>query len=290
LNTIVSFESFSFKYRGTTFYALRDVDLEIYEGDFILLTGPSGCGKSTLLRSINGLIPHFYEGEYTGRVIVMGHEVSKSSTYELARYVGMVFQDPENQLFSSTVEREIAFGLENLGLPKEEMEKRIDNALKVLKIEDLRYRSPYELSGGQQQKVAIASVIVMEPKILILDEPTANLDPLSALELFELLSELNRKLNITIIIVEHRLELITSFINRVILMDRGRIVADGIPEEVFLEDKSRLTGIGVPKVINIYVQLSNQGIELGKPPRTPSDLASRIRELLRGSKSEGYRG
>jgi len=286
LSVIVSFEEYSFKYSGTTFYALRNINLDIYRGDFILLTGPSGCGKSTLLRSINGLIPHFYEGEYTGRVIVMGHEVSKSSTYELSRYVGMVFQDPENQLFSSTVEREIAFGLENLGLSKEEMRRRVDNVLQILKIENLRHKSPYELSGGQQQKVAIASIMVMEPEILILDEPTANLDPLSALELFELLARLNREMNITIVIVEHRLELITSFINRVLLMDRGRIVADGAPEEVFLERTSKLLGIGVPKVINVYLQLRNRGIEMDRPPRKPEELAVQVRRLLQRRSSK----
>ncbi|OYT31734.1 MAG: energy-coupling factor ABC transporter ATP-binding protein [Thermofilum sp. ex4484_79] len=202
MNSVIYFRDVSFKYSNSEQFALKDINLNINKGEFVLITGPSGCGKSTLCRIINGLIPHFYGGTLTGEAIVLGYDVSHTPTYVLARYVGMVFQNPENQLFLSSVEKELAFGLENLSIPKPEIEKRVQEVAQLMNIETLLDKAPYELSGGQQQKVAIASVLVMYPKILVLDEPTSNLDPRSAMEIIDLIFRLNKKFGITVIIIE----------------------------------------------------------------------------------------
>ena len=174
--------------------ALVDVDLVVEEGEFVILTGPSGCGKTTLCRCLNGLIPHFYGGELKGELYVAGMNVKEHKTWELAQHVGLVFQNPENQLFSLTVEKDVAFGPENLGLPRDEIRNRVDWALDRTGTTPLRYRAPYELSGGQQQRVAIASTLAMKPKVLVLDEPTSFLDPRGAQRIFETVNRLNKEL------------------------------------------------------------------------------------------------
>jgi len=271
----IEVKNLSFKYRGTDEWALRDINLEIEEGEFVLIVGPTGCGKSTLCRCLNGLIPHFYEGEYVGDVYVYGIRVRETPTHVLARYVGMVFQEPEDQLIMTNVEREVAFGPENLGLPREEVIRRIYWALEVLGIKHLRERAPYELSGGEQQKVAIASILAMKPKILILDEPTSSLDPSSAKEVLDLLTELREELKVTIVLVEHRLELIASRVDRVIVMDHGRVVDDGDPREVLIKDHVVKLGVGVPKVLRAYKRLW-PGKALGRPPLTPGEFVRQV--------------
>ena len=190
---IIEVKDLGFKYAGTDFYAIRGVNLEIDEGEFVVLAGKSGCGKTTLLRCLNGLIPHFYEGEFRGRVLIDGIDTRECPPHILSQKVGMVFQNPDNQLFALSVEADIAFPLENLGLPREEIRDRVEWALKLLGIEELRKRSPFELSAGQKQKVAIASVLAMKPKILLLDEPTSSLDPVSAKNLIDAIIDLNRR-------------------------------------------------------------------------------------------------
>ncbi|HDO42341.1 MAG TPA: ABC transporter ATP-binding protein, partial [Candidatus Bathyarchaeota archaeon] len=187
--------------------AFKNIDLKIEKGEFILLTGPSGCGKTTLCRCLNGLIPHFYGGKLEGELTVAGLKTTEHAIYEIARHVGLVFQNPENQLFALTVEKDVAFGLENLGVPRDEIRRRVDWALKITGIYELKDRAPFELSGGQQQRVAIASVLAMQPEIIVLDEPTSSLDPLSAKNILDVIHRLNKDLGITIILVEHRLDL-----------------------------------------------------------------------------------
>jgi len=273
---LVELRGVSFRYAGGDDYAIREVDFSAGSGEYVLLVGPSGCGKSTLLRVLNGLIPHFYEGEFSGEAYVAGLDVRETPTHVLARHVGMVFQDPENQLFLSSVEREIAFGLENLGLPRAEIRRRVEEVLRLFGLEELRHRAPYELSGGQQQKVAIASVMALEPEVLVLDEPTANLDPLSALEVLSLVAELAREKGVLVILVEHRLELALRFATRLVAMEKGRIVADGEPREV-LEQVSRL--VGCPPVVITYKLLKSRGLALEGPPLTPEEF---VDSLVRG--------
>lgn len=260
--------------------AFKDVNLEIERGEFVLLTGPSGCGKTTLCRCFNGLIPHFYGGTLEGEIIVAGLKPSEHAIYEMAQHVGFVFQNPENQLFALTVEKDVAFGLENLGFPRDEIRRRVDWALKVTGIYDLKDRAPFELSGGQQQRVAIASVLAMQPEIIVLDEPTSFLDPLSAKNILEVIHQLNRELNITVILVEHRLDLAARYASRVIVMDEGRIILDKEPRKAFLEEKTRLVGVGIPKVVRLYLLLREDGVNLNKVPLSPDEAAESIVEVL----------
>jgi len=260
--------------------AFKNVNLEIERGEFVLLTGPSGCGKTTLCRCFNGLIPHFYGGTLEGEIIVAGLKPSEHAIYEMAQHVGFVFQNPENQLFALTVEKDVAFGLENLGLPRDEIRRRVDWALKVTGIYDLKDRAPFELSGGQQQRVAIASVLAMQPEIIVLDEPTSFLDPLSAKSILEVIHRLNRELNITVILVEHRLDLAARYASRVIVMDEGQIILDEEPRKAFLEEKTKMVGVGIPKVVRLYLLLREDGINLSRVPLSPDEAAESIVEVL----------
>ncbi|MCD6480424.1 ABC transporter ATP-binding protein, partial [Candidatus Bathyarchaeota archaeon] len=201
---IVEVEGVTYTYPNAEEPALRGVTLTVDEGEFILLTGPSGCGKTTLCRCLNGLIPHFYSGEMEGEVRVLGLSTREHPPSELARYVGLIFQNPDNQIFSLTVEKEVAFGLENLGVERVEMRKRVDWALEVVGLSHLRHRLTNELSGGEKQRLAIASILAMRPRVIVLDEPTSFLDPKAAEHLFEILDLLNREYGMTIILIEHR--------------------------------------------------------------------------------------
>jgi len=261
--------------------AFRDVNLQINKGEFVIITGPSGCGKTTLCRCFNGLIPHFYGGKLEGDITVCGLNVREHPTYEIAQHVGMVFQNPENQLFALSVEKDVAFGLENLGVPREEIRRRVDWALKITGIYDLRNRAPYELSGGQQQRVAIASVLAMNPEIIVLDEPTSFLDPLGAEQIFEVINRLNKDLGITIILVEHRLDLISKYASRIIVMRDGRIALDGDPRKVLVSEEARLIGVGIPKATLLYKILKSRGIDLKSIPLNSDEARRFIMEVIK---------
>ncbi|MEM2272906.1 MAG: ATP-binding cassette domain-containing protein [Candidatus Bathyarchaeia archaeon] len=282
---IIETKNLTYTYPSAEKPVLEDTNLTIQKGEFVILTGPSGCGKTTLCRCFNGLIPHFYGGRLEGDVIVAGLRTVEHPIYELAKHVGMVFQNPENQLFALTVEKDVAFGLENLGLPRDEIRRRVDWALKVTGIYDLKNRAPFELSGGQQQRVAIASVLAMQPEIIVLDEPTSFLDPLSAKSILETIHQLNRDLRITVILVEHRLDLAAKYANRIIIMDRGRIILDGEPRKIFLDDKVRLIGVGLPKVTRLYLALKENDIDLGRVPLSPEEISASIAEVFKSDKS-----
>ena len=279
--SIIEVKDLSYSYSASETQALKDVNLTIERGSFVTLTGPSGCGKTTLCRCINGLIPHFYGGEMKGNILVSGMSVRDHEISELAKHVGFVFQNPENQLFALSVEKDIAFGLENLALPREEMRRRVEWAMKMTGIEDLRERAPHELSGGQQQRVAIACVLAMKPEVMILDEPTSFLDPMVATRLFQVISKLNKELNLTIILVEHRLDLLCQYTDRVIVMDEGEARLDGTPRDVFSSEEAKLLGIGIPKVMRLYKELKKHGVDLRRPPISVEDFAQSLREVLK---------
>jgi len=279
---IIETKNLTYTYPGATKPSIRDVSIKIEKGEFALITGPSGCGKTTLCRCFNGLIPHFYQGELKGEITVAGLRVTEHQIYELATHVGLVFQNPENQLFALSVEKDVAFGLENLGIPREEIRKRVDWALKLTGVYELRDRTPTELSGGQQQRVAIASVLAMQPEVIVLDEPTSFLDPLGAKKIFEVIYELNRKLGITIVLVEHRLDLTAKYADHIIIMDEGRVVLDGEPHEILDSEEARLIGVGIPKATRLYQILRSDGIKLGgKVPLSSEEMAEKLREALK---------
>jgi len=259
--------------------SIQNISLDISAGEFVVLTGPSGCGKTTICRCLNGLIPNFYSGDFSGELIVDGMNVKDHTTAELASHVGLVFQNPENQLFSLSIERDVAFGPENLGLSREETRKRVDWALGVTGIIDLKDKPPYELSGGQQQRAAIAAVLAMQPKVIVLDEPTSFLDPKSALEILEVISSINKRLRITIILVEHRLDIVSRHANRVIVMNESRIVLDGRPGEVYGEE-ARLIGIGLPRVTTLFQLLQKEGLRISQMPTTVDEAANQLRSMF----------
>lgn len=274
---IIETGSLTYAYPGGTKPSITDVSLKIEKGEFALITGPSGCGKTTLCRCFNGLVPHFYQGIVKGEVTVAGLKVADHPIHELAKRVGLVFQNPENQLFALSVEKDVAFGLENLGVSREEMRKRVDWALNLTETYDLRERTPSELSGGQQQRVAIASVLAMQPDVMVLDEPTSFLDPLSAKRIFEVIYDLNRKLGITVVLVEHRLDLTARYATHIIVMDEGRVVLDGDPRRILQSEEARLIGIGIPKATLLYQMLKKDGIDLGDAiPLSSEEMAGML--------------
>ena len=222
---MITARDLTFTYSGRNLPSLTGINFTIKKGEFVLLTGPTGCGKSTLLRTLNGLIPHESGGCMEGSVNVCGLDTKKSSMRELTRTVGMVFQSPEDQLFSTLVEDEIAFGPENLCLSKEEIETRIDRSLALVNMHSLRDRTTSTLSGGEKQRIAIASVLAMQPQILVLDEPLSQLDPQGANSILAVLRTLNEN-GMTIMIIEHRLPDVIHLVSRVMVMNEGKILLD----------------------------------------------------------------
>jgi len=206
-------------------------------------------------------------------------EISGKSTAELATHIGFVFQNPENQLFSLSVERDVAFGLENLGVPREETIKRVEWAMEATGILQLRNKAPYELSGGQQQRAAIAGVLAMRPSVIVLDEPTSFLDPKSAEEIIAVIAKLSRELNLTTILVEHRLDVVSKYASRVIVMDKGELLLDGTPSEVY-GDRARLIGIGLPRVTMLFHLLRMDGVPVTNNPTTVPQASDELRRLL----------
>lgn len=265
---MIEFRDFTFSYGNEPQPALKAVSLRIAPGEFVLVSGPSGGGKSSLCRCINGLIPHFYGGRVRGSVTVDGLDVLKHSPRELATRVGMTFQDPENQLVTLSVDQEIAFGMENLGWPVDLIHKRLEEALDTIGIAHLRHREMHDLSGGEKQKVAIAAVLALHPGILIMDEPTSELDPKGAEEVLAIVQRLNDELGLTVILVEHRIERVAHLVDRIILISGGRIVADGGPREVLSSGIPHAIGIGVPPIVELAGRLRRNGASLGETPLT----------------------
>ncbi len=280
---MIRLENFTFYYGGTKKPALRGVNLEIEDGEFVLVTGPSGGGKSSLGRCLNGLIPHFYGGQVSGRIEVQGLDTLKHSTRELATRVGMIFQDPENQLVTMDVEREIAFGLENLAFPRSLIARRLEESLDTLGISSLRHRTVNELSGGEKQKVAIAAVLALHPEILILDEPTSELDPKSAEEVLALVQRLNDELGITVVLIEHRLDRVIQHVDRLVVLDEGRVVADGQTRDVVSRSYQEITGLGVglPPIIKLAQGLKNAGFSINSMPLTVKEGRMMLNGIFR---------
>jgi energy-coupling factor transport system ATP-binding protein len=257
---IVNLQNVNYKYPLTDAPALQNISLQVNEGDFVAVIGPNGAGKSTLCYTIAGFVPHFFKGEISGTVEVAGNEASKSSLHEWVLNVGLAFQNPFNQISGAkyTVFEEIAFGLENIGVPREEMRGRIEEAMKLTGISDLADRSPYSLSGGQQQRVALTSILVMQPKVLVLDEPTSQMDPIGTREVFGVVRTMAEK-GMTVVLAEHKVEWIANFADRVVAMHEGQILLDGKPREVLTSDVLADKGFGISR----YTSVARKARELG---------------------------
>ena len=278
IKELIRFNNFSFRYNSRDDKILEDINLSIKSNEITVLAGPTGCGKSTLLRAIVGLIPNMYEGEYTGDVIVDGIKIRDAEIKEIAKRVGFVFQNPENQIFMFSVERDIAFGLENLGLEQEIIKKRISKIMKTLNITHLAKKAPHELSDGQKQRTALAGVLAMEPKILILDEPTSLLDPKTAMEFMELINKLCKEEGMSIIIVEHRLDLVLKYANKLIVLSEGKVISDDTPENVFDYKKDIIPELSVPFSTKLYRELAKNQMKFTKPVTGVEDM---IREVMK---------
>jgi energy-coupling factor transporter ATP-binding protein EcfA2 len=245
----ISIRDLSFTYAQATAPAISDINLDIRRGEFVALVGLNGAGKTTLGLCLNGIIPHMLMGEQVGTVRVGDLDPTALPVREVARLVGMVFDNPEFQMSQITAAEEVAMGLENLGVPYEEMLPRIAAALDLVGLAGYDDRSPMGLSGGQQQRLAIAATVAMKPRILFMDEPTSNLDPLGKAQVFEIARHLNRDEGMTVIVAEHEVEVLAEYADRVIVLDKGRIALQGTPAEVFSEvAQMEALGLRVPQV------------------------------------------
>jgi energy-coupling factor transport system ATP-binding protein len=262
-------ENLKYKYPLTNELALKGVSFEVEKGEFIGIIGKNSAGKSTLCQALVGLVPHFYKGGYGGKVIVDGIEVGKSDISEIASKVGIVFQNPFTQVTGSkmTVYEEIAFGLENMGISREEMKKRIDYSLELLDIYKYKDRNPFDLSGGQMQRMAIASIIAMRPEIIVLDEPTSQLDPQGSEEVFKSIQSLSKE-GMTVIMVEHKMEKIAKYSDRVMLLNCGEIVDYDIPHKIFSRDDLDEHGVVPPAFTKICRGLNIKNEKTGSYPIT----------------------
>src|SRR6185436_10879039 len=212
---ILVIKDFSYKYAGAEEFVLKEINLSVRRGEFLGVMGPTGAGKTTFGLTLNGVVPHFYGGEFYGSITVAGLDTVEHPTYKLAQCVGMVFQDPEMQLTAPTVTGEVAFALENICLPVEEIKRRVPAALKAVRLEGLEGKHPHQLSGGQKQRLAIAAALALQPDVLVLDEPTSQLDPVGTAEVFAVVRELNRTRGMTIILVSHASEELAEYADRV---------------------------------------------------------------------------
>ena len=256
---VIIADNISFIYDSTEIKALNKLSFKINGGDFILLCGPTGSGKTSLIRSINGLIPHFYHGQFYGYLKINNNDTVESSPIKLAKFVGSVFQNPDNQLFAFNVERELTFALENLGFPREIIKTRIEKVIKLIGLENLRNRIPFSLSSGEKQKVAIASILTLNPDTIILDEPLANLDPKTAKEVIQLLCDLNQKERKTIIIAEHRLEYIIPYVQKIMLIADGKISNFASCISILNNKQIYSLGIDLPPLLYwFFDQIDNQ--------------------------------
>lgn len=271
---IFQVNNLSYYYPESEKPALKGINISVEEGEFLLVAGGSGSGKSTLARALAGLVPDFYGGVFSGRVLFKGRDICRMDRRKLSRHVGMVFQDPEKQLVKTEAEAEIAFGLENLGLPQQEMFRRVAEVMDFLDLAEAKGRFIDKLSGGQKQKIALASVLAMQPEAIILDEPTSQLDPASAEEFFNLIKRLNEEMGKTVVLIEQRLERCFHLADRVAIMKHGELIIEGAPQDVAV--KSAAGGIPfIPPVTRFFA-----GVGFSEIPVTVKEGRKILQEYI----------
>lgn len=253
-------EDYNFTYLGREEPILKNINLKIDRGERVAVIGPIGAGKSTLLKSLNGLVPYEFPGKQEGKIFINGMDITKMSISELARYVGMVLENPATQTFALTVEEDIAFGPSNLGLDKEEILKRVHFAIEVTRLKGLERRNPNELSGGQQQSLAIAGILAMQPDVILLDEPLSMLDPIGKYQVLEVFKSITQQKNTTFVITESGpdIEVIPNFVDRIIFMSNGEILLDGTTKEVLSSELISSTDVRLPQVAELFYILRDK--------------------------------
>ena len=279
---MIELKDFSFRYASGKRNALQNLNLTIEDGDFVGIIGNSGAGKSTLTYAINGIVPHHYRGDFYGSVTVNGLDTVDHSPEEIATHVGSVFQDVDAQMVTSMVEDELLFGLENFSVPREEIESRMTEALEQTGISDLRYRDLDTLSGGQKQKVAVAAILALRPRIIVLDEPTGELDPQSSEQIYSLLAQLNRQSGTTIIAVEQKIGLLCRYAKKLLVLENGEVMFHG-PVRQVLENSRQMeeAGIHVPRIVSLHEELSRLGLISSPAPISVDEAETMAREALR---------
>ena len=281
---MIEMKDFTFRYREGFEPIVSNINLSIPRGAFVGITGAAGSGKSTLTYAMNGIIPHCYPGDYYGSVIVDGLDTCEVNLTDISRVVGSVCQDIDSQMVAPIVEDEVLYGLENFGYPRDVIEQRLAESLADMGISSLRNRSIASLSGGQKQKVAIASILAMNPKVLILDEPTAELDPVSSLNVFALLARYAREHETTVVVVEQKIALLSEFADMLVIMDRGRIAFADTPAQVLTHSDELLRlGVNCPRSTTLMNRLALAGLYDGPTCRNVDQAAAALSALLLGA-------
>ena len=283
MNAILTVNDFSYRYRDSKRRAIKHVSFEVSEGSFLCIVGANGSGKSTLCNALVGLIPHYFVGKMSGTIEVDGREVGSSTVAELSSSIGLVFQNPFNQLSytAGTVAEELAYGLGNRGIPRDEMIARVENVAEIMRISDILERNPLELSGGQVQRVAFGSTFIMEPKILVLDECTTQLDPLGSEEIFDIVKRLNTQ-GVTVVMVDHDMERVARCADTVLVLDRGEVAIIGTPGEVFTNPNLEQHGIAPPDYVKLCSALREHGVDVSQLPITEEPTVALVRDALCG--------
>lgn len=288
MNSVIEVKDVTFTYSGAQRHALERVSLAVAEGEFVGVIGPSGAGKSTLAGVMSGAVPHHFAGELYGACLVDGKDTCEVTLTDVSRLVGSVLQDIDAQFVASNVRDELLFGLENFGVAHDEIPARMQQALETVGIEDLRDREIATLSGGQKQKVAIAAILALRPRVLVLDEPTAALDPASSTLVFETLCEVNRSAGITVVVIEQKVALLSEYCSRVVVLDRGKLIFDDTPRKVFSHgERLREIGVDSPRVARVSNSLAAAGLcEPGEPALSVDEAAALVARIV----GEGVRG
>ena len=278
---MIEIKDFTFKYREGAKPVVEGINLAIPTGAFVGITGSAGSGKSTLTYAMNGIIPHCYPGDFYGSVVVEGLDTCEVSLTDLSKVVGSVCQDIDSQIVSSIVEDEVLYGLENFGVPHDEIESRVAHALEDMGIADLRDRVIASLSGGQKQKVAIASILALQPAVLVLDEPTAELDPASSLQVFGLLARYAREHGTTVVVVEQKIALLSEFADLLVIVDGGKIRFADKPEAVLAHSEELLEiGVNCPRATTLMNRLAADGVYAGPVCRNVEDACNALLEVV----------
>jgi len=283
MEPVIKVENLTYAYPTSKDFVLKNISFTVNKGEVLAVIGPNGAGKSTLLKALNGLVPHFYGGKYGGRVIVSGFEVLNTPISKMSTKVGFVFQDPEDQIsgLALTVWEEVAFGLMMLGYPREEIDKRVKEAIDYVGLTGLEKRSPFELSGGQMQRLAIATVLALRPEVIVMDEPTAQLDPLGKYEVLSVIEKLAES-GSTIVIAEHEIEEVVYFADKMLLLDKGEAVAYGDTRKVVtMVEELKRRGVDPPSVTELTSLLKEKtGVDVALPV-TLEEAVKIYSELLR---------